>query len=354
MLDLWILTHHRVGDLQQMRTLAIALEARFVEKQVRFRNPQLARIMPFLSVRLMDEENSSPLVPPWPDLVLVAEGAVGSIGLEVRRRSGGKTKVVCLGRPRGRMSEFDLIITTPQFGLAPAPNVLELNLPLHQLDHSAMETAAALFRPQLCHLARPWTVLLVGGTSAPDVLDPAAAFDLAKHALARAKERHGSLMVVTSPRTGVAAEGALAQALGGNAHLCLWSQAGGREAYLGHLHLGDNFIVTSDSISMTTEALMTGKPVEVYRLPQRLTLLQRFVGWLGNWDAGTRGLFNSGIIERKADRRMFIERLEKNGCLSAGQMGDKQRIASVADAKTRILHLLFAQSTVHCQPGGPK
>src|SRR5688500_10956312 len=119
MLDLWILTHHRVGDLQQMRTLAIALEARFVEKQVRFRNTRLARVMPFLSVQLMDED-SSPLVPPWPDLVLVAEGAVGSVGLEVRRRSGGKTKVVCLGRPRGRMNEFDLIITTPQFGLAPA------------------------------------------------------------------------------------------------------------------------------------------------------------------------------------------------------------------------------------------
>ena len=32
MLDRWILTHRRVGDLQQMRTLASALEARAVEK----------------------------------------------------------------------------------------------------------------------------------------------------------------------------------------------------------------------------------------------------------------------------------------------------------------------------------
>ena len=36
MLDLWILTHRRVGDLQQMRTLASALEARAVVEKASY------------------------------------------------------------------------------------------------------------------------------------------------------------------------------------------------------------------------------------------------------------------------------------------------------------------------------
>jgi mitochondrial fission protein ELM1 len=356
MLDLWILTHRRVGDLQQMRTLASTLEARAIEKQIRFRNARLARALPFLSVLLMDEAESSPLTPPWPELVLVAEGAVGSIALEVRRRSGGKTKTVCLGRPRGRMSEFDLIITTPQFGLASAPNVLELTLPLHRLDRPAMERAAASLLPQLSHLPRPWTVLLVGGTSPPDILDEAGASVLAKHALGRARQQGASLLVVTSPRTGESAEHSVAQTLGSNAHIFRWSQVTARSDYLGYLHLADNFIVTSDSVSMITEALLTGKPVEVYRLPQQLTLLQRLVAWIGDRDPdrGTRGLFNLGVVEGKADRRRFLEYLEKNGCLGAGRLRGQEASASIAAAKTKVLELLLAQGTVHCRPDGTK
>ena len=118
MIDLWILTHRRVGDLEQMRAFASTLEANTVQKNIAFKISWLARLMPFLSVQFMDRARSDNLSPPWPDILLVAEGAVGPIALNIRGRSNGKTKVVCLGRPRGRISEFDLIITTPQFGLS--------------------------------------------------------------------------------------------------------------------------------------------------------------------------------------------------------------------------------------------
>jgi uncharacterized protein len=335
MLGLWILTHRRVGDLQQMRTLAAILEARVVEKQIRFHNAQLARSMPFLSVSLMNRRASSPLEAPWPDLILVAEGAVGNIALEVRRRSGGMTKVVCVGRPRGRLREFDLIITSPQFGLAPAPNVLELSLPLHRLDRPAMEKAADLLRPQISHLPRPWIVLLVGGTSAPDILDEAAATGLAKRALVLAKQQVGSLLVVTSPRTSAPVERALADALGSDAHLSLWSQKIG-DAYLGYLHLGDRFVVTSDSISMTTEALLTGKPVEIYRLQQRLSGMQQVIAWLARQDKPIlRDFgFNSGLLEKRPERQQLADRL------STFEHTNELYELDLRAAKTRLAELL--------------
>ena len=336
MLDLWILTHHRVGDLQQMRTLAAALEARVVEKQVKFHNAQAARTMPFLSCLLVNWQEGSPLSAPWPDLVLVAEGAVGNIALEVRRRSGGKTKVVCLGRPRGRMREFDLIITSPQFGLPAAPNVLELSLPLHRLDRPAMEKAADLLLPQLSHLARPWIVLLVGGTSVPDMLDEAAASALAREAVARAKQQGASLLVVTSPRTGAAVERELTRAIGKDAYLNLWSQEGGSDCYLACLQLADRFIVTSDSISMTTEALLTGKPVEIYRLPQQLTAVQQAVSWFTQGGKTMLGetVLNSGLLEKRPERQRLFDRL--------GQFGHAPDLfeSEVKEVKSRLAELL--------------
>ena len=175
MLDLWILTHRRVGDLEQMRSLASALAARASEKAIVFHSARLAVSLPLLSPHMIDRGRSDALAPPWPDLVLVAEGALGNVALEIGRRSGGRTKVVCLGRPRGRMREFNLIITTPQYRVPAAANVRELKLPLHRLDRRQMKVAAAALAPELSPLPRPWIVLLVGGTSAPDLLDTAAA-----------------------------------------------------------------------------------------------------------------------------------------------------------------------------------
>ena len=335
MLDLWILTHRRVGDLQQMRTIATVLEARVLERQIRFRNAKLARSMPFLSLALMDRRESSSLEAPWPDLVLVAEGAVGNIALEVRRRSGGRTKVVCLGRPRGRMREFDLIITSPQFGLAPAPNVLELNLPLHRLDRQAMEVAANLLLPRVSHLPKPWIVLLVGGTSAPDILDESTASALAKEALSRAKQIGASLLVVTSPRTDAIAERALTAVLCEEAHLFFWSQTDAANAYLGCLELADVFIVTSDSISMATEALLTGKPVEIYRLPQRLKGVRAAAAYLGRTRLRNGVAFTSGLFEVRPDRLAVLDRLQKINYLDLEL--DRER------AKERILKLLCSE-----------
>jgi mitochondrial fission protein ELM1 len=316
MLDLWILTHRRRGDLEQMRSLASALNARTSEKKIVFHSARLAVSLPFLSRRLIDHGKSAALVPPWPDLVLVAEGALGPIALEIGRKSGKSTKVVCVGRPRGRMREFDLIISTPQYRLAPAANVLELTLPLHGLDPVQMERAAAVLRPELSPLPRPWIALMVGGTSAPDALDSAAARDLARQALAYAKACQGSLLVVTSPRTGRAAERALAETLNGPARCSFWSEAPSPNPYPGYLQLADRFIVTSDSISMITEAILTKKPVAVYRLPVRYS---RWMGFVSKHRQSTnallRPLIDAGVIEARPDRAALLEKLRADGLI---------------------------------------
>jgi len=337
MIDLWIFTHRRIGDLQQMRAFAFALEAKTTEKELALHLSWLARLMPFLSVQLLDRTRSDCLDPPWPDILLVAEGALGPIALSVRQRSNGKTKVVCLGRPRGRADEYDLIITTPQFALRPAPNVLELTLPLHKLDPEMMEKKAADLLPHLSHLPRPWIVFLVGGTSAPEVLDESVAAELARSALAEAERHQGTLLVVTSSRSGRRIEEAIRGALGERAHYCFWSNVHSLNPYLGYLHLADALIVTSDSISMLTEATITGKPTRIFRLPQRTTLLQRLVASMHALDMWPfRTLFHIGLLQSLPQRHLIIDRLEQFGGFFTPEVGKSE----MARAKARTYSLI--------------
>jgi hypothetical protein len=344
MLDLWILTHRRVGDLEQMRSLASALAARASEKAIVFHSARLAVSLPFLSLRMIDHGRSAALDPPWPDLVLVAEGALGNVALDVRRKSNGRTKTLCLGRPRGRMRDFDLIITTPQYRVPAAANVVELKLPLHRLDRNRMEEAAAALGPELSCLPRPWVALLVGGTSAPDVLDSAAAQDLACRALAEAKGSGGSLLVITGPRTDRAAEKVLAAALEGQAHCSFWPHRGTKNPYSGYLALADRFIVTSDSVSMITEAILTKKPVAVYRLPVKHSKWMTFVAkHRHSTHALLRPLIEAGVIEARPDRTAFLEKLRAEGLIhEIGEAGAESPplVDDMAAAVERIETLL--------------
>jgi len=85
--------------------------------------------------------------------------------------------------------------------------------------------------------------------------------------------------------------------------------------------------VTSDSISMTAEALSTGKPVSVFMLAQKFPLGLRIAAAL-NRSAGIAVaspaqiwkpvslLFGNGILEAPADRRQFFRELVAQGVLA--------------------------------------
>ena len=68
-------------------------------------------------------------VPPWPDLVVAAGKRTVPITLWIKAASGGRTKLIQIGRPRAALAHFDLVISTPQYGLPKEPNVIELVLP---------------------------------------------------------------------------------------------------------------------------------------------------------------------------------------------------------------------------------
>lgn len=261
----WLLLGHKAGDNAQTLALAQALGWPCESKRLVYRRTEL------LTNRLFGgnlagvvERKSSPLTPPWPDLVIASGRRSEPVARWIRRQSGGKARLVHIGRPYAPLDCFDLIITTPQYQLPTRPNVLCNRLPLHHITPERLTAAGAQWRSRLAELPQPRIAVLVGGHSHVYVFNPEEARRLGQLASRLANEAGGSLLATTSARTPVAVGAALAAAIDAPVYFHRWAPDQADNPYLAYLALADAFIVTADSISMLAEACATGKPVYIF------------------------------------------------------------------------------------------
>jgi mitochondrial fission protein ELM1 len=144
----------------------------------------------------------------------------------------------------------------------------------HPVTPEKLSQAALRWAPAFAGLPRPLVGVLIGGSNGRFVLDPPTMSEFAAQ-LAALAHRHGAGLAVTpSRRTGAENKAALVQALAGLPAF-VWDEQVDNP-YLGILALADVIVVTEDSVSMTSEALATGKPVYVVRLPGDSARLRRF------------------------------------------------------------------------------
>lgn len=265
----WVLLGRRAGDNRQLQALAAALPWRAEFKELAYQGswpgwtPSYGRRP---SLAPLTAASRALLTPPWPDLVLSVGWRSVPVALWIRQSCGAR--LVHLGRPRAPVSEFDLILTTPQYGLPAAANVIELKAPISDLEPRELAAAADAWRARIIDLPRPWIAVLVGGDATPFQLDAETASELGRRAAALARAQRGSLLIATSPRTSAAAATALLEAVNAPHHAFLWSK-GGDNPYRAYLALADEIVVTGDSLSMALEAAATGKPLHLFELPKR-------------------------------------------------------------------------------------
>ncbi|HVP31693.1 MAG TPA: ELM1/GtrOC1 family putative glycosyltransferase [Myxococcota bacterium] len=263
----WAVLCYRAGDNSQILALAEGLGWPFEVKRLAYR--PLGRLLDlFRGTTLLgiDEARSSPLGPPWPDLVISAAMRNEPVCRWIRKQSRGKTRYVHLGKPWARLSTFDLVVTVPEYNHPRRPNVVHNFLSLNRVTPARLAQEARVWEPAVAHLPRPFVAVLVGGYAGPHAFDREKAERLGREASAMARKLGGSLLVTTSGRTsGAALEGLLAS-IDVPHHLFRWSPGSRENPYFGFLALADAIVVTCDSGSMLSEACATGKPVYMFDL----------------------------------------------------------------------------------------
>lgn len=256
----WLLLGHRTGDNNQLLRLAreIGLPFRGIELQYN----SLCRIPPGLlgsSLVSLDKACREKLRPPWPKLVIGIGNRSVPAALAIRELSGGKSKLVRLGNPRADPRRFDLVITTAQYPVADAPNVIHLPVGLNTAGkvEPTREEMEALER-----LPRPHRLLLIGGDTFMWRLRPEL---VASATSALRRKKGGSVIAVRSHRTGAEVIDAVSRSLRGSEHALIW---GAFPRYGMLLSDADEIHVTADSVAMISDAVATGKPVGLI-LPER-------------------------------------------------------------------------------------
>jgi mitochondrial fission protein ELM1 len=264
---IWVLDAYRSGEKTQVRALAQALGWPFDIKSLRYRKTEIRTTL-FRGRDLcgVDLPSSDPLTAPWPDLVISMGMRNEPVARWIKDQSGGRTKLVFLGRLWADPAHFDLVITTPQYRVPDRPNVLRNALPLHPLTPERLDVARAHWAPKLAHLPRPYLSLNIGGPSGPYAFGARASARLLRDTLALARARGGSLLVSSSARTPPEAIAAFAAQADVPMQLYRFRPNDPENPYLGFLAVADEIIVTADSISMLSEAYATGKPVHMFDL----------------------------------------------------------------------------------------
>ncbi len=260
----WVLQSPHSGDNTQLRALSSALGWPAEVKRLSYKASEGAlRFLSLPSLAGVDLAKSSPLSPPWPDLVLCS-GRGAEAGSFWLKRQNPKLRIVFIGTPWSALHRFDLVITTPQYRLPEASNVLHLTLPLHDVGPERIAAQARLWEPRFAHLPRPFTAVLVGGRRGPHLFPPPSPPRPGRGAGGPGRGKGGAPPPSTSARTGEAAVAALEAAIGVPHVLYRWEGPSGENPFHAFLGLAEDIVVTADSVSMLAEASATGKPVHLF------------------------------------------------------------------------------------------
>lgn len=339
----WVLLGAKHGDNQQLLAIAEAMNRPYRVIPLHFN--RAARLPPvLLGTSRLSWRTECALEPPWPKAVLAAGRRSVPAARWIRKQSGERTRLIHVNRPWAPLAWFDLIVTTPQYAVPRRPNVLTNLMPFVQPVQDDASAASLVDRAE--GTPRPWTAVLVGGKSSPYVLNDASARLLAETVNEQLRASGGSAWVLGSPRTQDAIMNTLEAALCGPTHVSRWGR--GENLYRVLLREADRFIVTTDSASMLTEALLSGRPVTPFKLPAHPQWKWRFASVWRSAAERRPGSMTARVYERVVDLGLLsavrdIELLQ-SALAEAGLFAADGRAQEVAACERRATLARIAQT----------
>jgi mitochondrial fission protein ELM1 len=264
---IWAVLSRRSGENTQILALARELAVRsgwsLEIKSLAYRPAGLYNLLRPVGLHGLKARARAALQPPWPDVIISASLSNEPPCRWVRQQSGGRTRLVFLGRSWMRSEDLDLLVATPQYRVPAHAAVLQNQLTLHDWSALRLKRAALKWEAEFADYPGPRIGVLLGGSAGPYVLGPIAIQRLADYLNGQGD---GSVLISTSSRTPPDLGARLAEKLHRPAFVYSWRAGDKANPYPGILALADELIVSGDSIAMLSEAMATTKPVSILDL----------------------------------------------------------------------------------------
>jgi mitochondrial fission protein ELM1 len=257
----WIITDDKVGMIVQCRGVADALGLSYVHKQVA---PQgLARVLsPWMLPPRSERrgEEGSVLAAPWPDIAIATGRQSIPYARALKRLAGPATFTLVLQNPRTGLRTAD-VIWVPEHDSLRGENVITTLTSPHSFSPARIAELRSVMPTAIAALPAPRVAVVLGGPSTNHRFTGA---DLRRLAggLASLADLDVSFLITPSRRTSRELMAAVAEATHSRPRM-LWDGRGDNP-YPSFLAHADLLVVTGDSVNMTGEACVTGRPVFVF------------------------------------------------------------------------------------------
>lgn len=217
------------------------------------------------------------LSPPYPDIVISAGRKLSRVARIIKKRSG--CAAFQLMWPGYGNKSFDLIFAPKHDQLPPHSNVVETYGPPNRLTPHLLAIEAEKWKQHIPIDEKSVFAVLIGDVSIAEAQKLARIVDYTS----------GYPLITTSRRTRPEAVAEFKKNINKERYIYEWKPEG-ENPYLGIIGLADFIIATNDSISMSAEAVSTGKPVYIFEtnVPEKHKLF-------------TNSLFSSGLAKPLTD-----------------------------------------------------
>ena len=318
----WVITEGMIGTENQCLGVTDALGITPEIKHIAIRQPWKT-LTPWLGFE-QSFTFTEPLIGPWPDLVIASGRKAVAASRYIKKKSGGKTFTVQIQDPQCSPSHFDLV-AVPHHDSLRGENVIVTDGAPNRITNIKLQDAKEEFSSLFETMSSPRLAVLIGGNSRTHKITP----EIMQILVAQLKTIDANLMITASRRTGEENLRILQSNLedkispspimdeqaddlkysikGDTQHLnpvlppkskrkvFIWDGTGANP-YHGMLAWAHHILVTSDSVSMISDAATTGKPIHIIALDggstrfdkfhnhmQGLDVARPFVGNLTDW-----------------------------------------------------------------------
>ncbi len=263
--QVWTMTTGEAGMRAQALGLADAIGLPYEEKVIRLKAPWCWLPVGAAPGGLSDFafRGEAP-TPPWPRVLISCGRRSAIVSAEIKRLAGSKTRTICIGDPRTAAHLFDMVIAQPHDRVR-GPNVLLTETSLHRFTPARLTSAREKGIPLFKKLPRPFLGVLVGGPVKGRGFTEEDGSRLAAIIRQRLDAHGGSALIATSRRTRPEVAICLQRIFNKDSN-AFFSNEKGENAYEAILASADRLIVTSDSVTMASEALASGAPVEIFEV----------------------------------------------------------------------------------------
>ncbi len=264
----WVLTDGTKG--MEVQSLGLSDRLGLKTTRLELQPPSLTRAFPQLAASglfpLPKALKQALAAGGWPDVIITTGRRMAGLSILCRKKSQGRSRTIHIQDPRLSARYFDLVIV-PSHDRLRGDNVLVTTGSLNALTDAKIKAAAGELPIMFNGFSRPVIAVMVGGSNRRYHVSEGDLYEMAEYFSALAHAMDGSLVFIPSRRSHDMTTHCITKMMGHGLITTptywIWDGAG-KNPYPGILGFADAVVVTSDSVNMTSEACLSGKPVYRY------------------------------------------------------------------------------------------